>query len=121
MQIEDVMTELAGKLHIEDAAVSFPSLNFSVPGARVALMGSYDMNQGDINFDGSASLDAKVSQTLTGWKRILVKPFDPLFARNGAGTFLPIEIRGDSKHPKFSVPIGKALTGHISGPKVAKN
>ena len=121
LQIEDVMTELAGKLHIEDAAVTFSSLNFSVPGARVALMGSYDMNQGNINFDGSASLDAKVSQTLTGWKRILVKPFDPLFARNGAGTFLPIEIRGDSKHPKFSVPIGKALTGSTSGPKVAKN
>jgi hypothetical protein len=121
LQIEDVMTELAGKLHIEDAAVNFSSLNFSVPGARVALMGSYDMNQGDINFDGSASLDAKVSQTLTGWKRILVKPFDPLFARNGAGTFLPIEIRGDSKHPKFSVPIGKALTGSTNGPKVAKN
>jgi hypothetical protein len=121
LQIEDVMTELAGTLHIDDAEVTFPSLNFSVPGARVALMGSYDMNQGNINFDGSASLDAKISQTLTGWKRILVKPFDPLFARNGAGTFLPIEIRGDSKNPKFSVPIGKALRGSTSGPKVAKN
>ena len=121
LQIEDVMTELAGNLHIDDAEVTFPSLNFSVPGARVALMGSYDMNQGNINFDGSASLDAKISQTLTGWKRILVKPFDPLFARNGAGTFLPIEIRGDSKNPKFSVPIGKALRGSTSGPKVAKN
>lgn len=126
LKIEDVMTDLAGKLHVEDAEVTFPSLNFSVPGARVALTGSYDMNQGNINFDGSASLDAKISQTLTGWKRILVIPFDPLFARNGAGTFLPIEIRGDSKHPKFTVPIGKALRGSAvqvpqSGEKVAKN
>jgi hypothetical protein len=39
-----------------------------------------------------AILDAGVSNTTTGWKRILVKPFDPQFAHKEAGTFLPTEI-----------------------------
>jgi len=111
LKIEDVMTELGGTIRVEDQSVSFPSLNFSVPGARVALMGFYSMKNGEIDFDGSASLDAKISQTISGWKRILAKPFDPLFARNGAGTFLPLEIRGDTDHPKFSVPVRRAIAG----------
>jgi hypothetical protein len=111
LQIEDVMTDLAGKMHVEDQSVSFSMLNFAVPGARVALTGDYSMKDGAIDFDGSASFDAKISQTITGWKRILVKPFDPLFARNGAGTFLPIEINGSSDHPTFSLSIKRAITG----------
>ncbi len=111
LEIEDVMSDLAGKLHVEDENVSFSMLNFAVPGARVALSGNYSMQDGAIDFDGSASLDAKISNTTTGWKRILVKPFDPLFACNGAGTFLPIEIRGNSEHPKFSVPLRRAIVG----------
>ena len=78
LQIEDVMTDLAGKMHVEDESVSFSMLNFAVPGARVALTGDYSMKDGALDFDGSASLDAKISQTITGWKRILVKPFDPV-------------------------------------------
>jgi hypothetical protein len=64
-------------------------------------------------FDGSAALDARISRTVTGWKGILAKPFDPLFARRGAGTYLPIEIRGTSEHPTFSVSIRRAILGEI--------
>lgn len=110
LEIEDVMTDLGGKIHLENQNVEFPSLNFSVPGARVALAGTYSMQDGSIYFDGSASLDARISQTITGWKRVLAKPIDPLFSRNGAGTYLPFEIRGTSDHPKFSVSLRRALT-----------
>jgi hypothetical protein len=113
LKIEDVMTELAGKMHVEDEHVSFPDLRFSVPGAMVSLTGSYDMNGGAISFDGSAALDAKISQMVTGWKRFLVKPFDPLFSRNGAGSLLPLEIRGTSEHPTFSVSIKRAIARKI--------
>jgi len=46
-------------------------------------------------------LQAKVSQTMTGWKHWLLKPVDPFFAKNGAGTFLKIKVVGSSKAPKF--------------------
>jgi hypothetical protein len=109
LQIEDVMTQLGGKVHLEDDHVFFPSLNFSVPGASIALTGSYDMHEDTLDFDGSAALDAKISQTLTGWKHIFAKPLDPFFARNGAGTYLPIQIRGTSEHPRFSVSVRRAI------------
>ncbi len=56
-----------------------------------------------LDFHGALKLDAKISQTVTGWKRWLLKPADPFFAKNGAGTFLKIKIVGDTHHPKFGL------------------
>ena len=57
---------------------------------------------GDVlDFHGTLKLQAKVSQTLVGWKRWLAVPFDPFFEKNGAGTFLKIQIAGSAKNPKF--------------------
>jgi hypothetical protein len=53
------------------------------------------------------SLKAKVSQTQTGWKRWALKPVDPLFAKNGGGTFLHIKVEGNSKQPKFGLDRGR--------------
>ena len=61
-----------------------------------------------MDFHGSLKLDAKVSQTMTGWKRWLAKPIDPFFSKHGAGTFLRIQVAGSSKDPKF---------GRDKGPK----
>jgi hypothetical protein len=48
-------------------------------------------------------LQAKISQTMTGWKHWLLKPVDPFFSKNGAGTFLKIKVTGSSKQPKFGL------------------
>jgi hypothetical protein len=113
LEIEDVMTALGGKVHLEDQQINFPMLNFSIPGARVSLTGTYGMDDQQLDFNGTASMDAKVSQMLTGWKRFLAKPFDPLFAHDGSGTRLPITIQGTADHPQFSVSIRKAIPGPI--------
>ena len=52
---------------------------------------------------GFARLQAKVSQTMTGWKRIALKPVDPFFSKNGAGTLLPIAVTGSRSAPKFGL------------------
>jgi hypothetical protein len=110
LAIEDVMTEVAGQIHLENEQVNFPMLNFSVPGANVALSGMYDMKESNLDFDGTVRLDAKISQTMTGWKRILIKPFDPIFAKDGAGAVLPLEISGSADHPKFGISVKRALS-----------
>jgi hypothetical protein len=56
-----------------------------------------------LDFHGALKLDAKLSQTMTGWKRWLLKPADPFFAKNGAGTFVKIKIDGSSHQPKFGL------------------
>ncbi len=53
------------------------------------------------DFHGTLRLDAKLSQMMTGWKSILLKPVDPFFQKNGAGTGSPFSrslARGMSLH-----------------------
>ena len=72
-----------------------------MPGAGVDLAGSYDLDKDTLDFHGALKLQAKVSQTQSGWKRWVLKPIDPFFSKNGAGTFLRIQVDGSSKEPHF--------------------
>jgi hypothetical protein len=62
-----------------------------------------------LNFKGELRLKAKASETQTGWKRLVLKIFDPLLDAPGAGTVLPISITGTKDAPKFSADIKKAI------------
>ena len=54
-----------------------------------------------LDFHGTLRLEATVSQTMTGWKRWVLKPVDPFFSKEGSGTLLRIQVVGSSKEPKF--------------------
>jgi hypothetical protein len=64
------------------------------------------MDGKEYDFHGNARLTAKVSQLTTGWKSILLKPVDPFFSKNGAGTEVPIKITGTRNSPKFGLDFG---------------
>jgi hypothetical protein len=74
-----------------------------VPGAAVSIHGTYDLAHDTLDFHGALKLQAKLSDTMTGWKRWVLKPVDPFFAKNGAGTFVKIKIERDARHPKFGL------------------
>jgi hypothetical protein len=99
----ETLADFRGRFHLEDQVIRFPELQFSVPGAGVDLEGQYDMALDALDFRGALRLQAKVSQTLSGWKRWAAKPLDPFFAKNGAGTFLRIQITGPAKSPSFGL------------------
>ena len=61
------------------AASTLPEVSFDVPGARVELAGTYALKPETLDFKGQLLLDAKISQTVTGWKSLLLKVVDPLF------------------------------------------
>jgi hypothetical protein len=107
-EIDEVVSDMRGSFKLEDQVIDFGRLSFEVPGAAIALKGRYDMDADDIDFHGTVKLDARVSQTQTGWKRWALKPIDPFFAKNGAGTFLRIKVGGNSAAPKFGLDRGKA-------------
>jgi hypothetical protein len=102
-EIDEVISKMQGSFHLEDQVMTFRSLAFEVPGAAVSIAGKYDLGHDSLDFHGALKLDAKISQTVTGWKRWLLKPADPFFAKNGAGTFVKIKIEGDAHHPKFGL------------------
>ena len=101
MAIDEVVLAMAGAFKMENQKISFRSLSFAVPGSGIDLAGDYDLDQDVLDFHGTLKLDAKVSETLTGWKHWLAKPLDPFFSKGGAGTLLHIQVTGSSKEPKF--------------------
>jgi hypothetical protein len=107
-EVDEVFSTMRGKFRLENQLLSFSSLTFGVPGADVHLAGSYDLAGDTLDFHGALRLQAKVSQTQTGWKRWALKPVDPFFAKNGAGTFLRIKVEGPSKKPSFGLDRGKS-------------
>ena len=101
--IGDVLSNMGGSFRLDNQVMTFRALSFAVPGADVDLTGAYDMNRDTVDFHGTLKLRAKVSETMTGWKRWALKPVDPFFAKNGAGTFLRIRVDGSSKQPHFGL------------------
>jgi hypothetical protein len=102
-EIDDVISGMKGTFTLENEVIRFRELFFGVPGAKVNLNGSYDLQRDVLDFRGTLKLQAKVSQTMTGWKRWILKPVDPFFAKEGAGTFFRIKVTGTSKEPKFGL------------------
>jgi hypothetical protein len=41
------------------------------------------------------------------WKSWLLKPIDPFFRKNGAGTEIPIRVTGTQGEPKFGLDFGR--------------
>jgi hypothetical protein len=99
--IDEVVSRLFGAFILDDKAVEFSRLSFGVTGALIDLAGRYDLDLETVDFRGTMRLDAKVSQTQSGIKRWVLKPIDPIFSKNGAGTFIKIKIAGTRDKPAF--------------------
>ena len=108
MEIDEVVLAMGGQFHMEDEEITFKSLSFAVPGSGIDLAGKYNLLEDMLDFHGTLKLSATVSQTMTGWKRWMLKPVDPFFSKEGAGTFLHIQVVGSSKAPKFGRDKGPA-------------
>ena len=101
--INNVAAQITGNFDLRKSNISFSQLQFSEPGAMAQVKGSYGLSSGKLNFAGDVRLDATVSQTETGIKHILLVPFDPMFKRHGAGTYLPIQVVGTRDHPDINL------------------
>jgi hypothetical protein len=100
---EAVPVDLQGLFNLRNGLLSFSLLHFLIPGTRVEMTGDYSLDGREFDFHGKAWLDAKLSQMTSGWKSILLKPVDPFFSKNGAGTELPIKVTGTESAPRFGL------------------
>jgi hypothetical protein len=107
--IDNVASNLRGSFQLRDARLTLHVLTFRVQGAEVRLAGTYHTQRELLDFKGTLRLQAKPSQTQTGWKSAILKVFDPLLDGKGAGTVLPISITGTRDQPKFGADIKKAI------------
>lgn len=96
-------SQMQGNFALINGRLTLTGMRYTVPGANVAMHGFYSLDSGQLGFEGTARLNATVSQMVTGWKSLLLKPVDPFFSKNGAGTVVPIRITGTRSAPKFQL------------------
>ncbi len=106
----NVLSELDGSFRLDDGMFTFTQVRFSVPGARSDISGRYSVDGNTFDFHGRLRLDAKLSQMTTGWKSVLLKPVDPFFSKNGAGTEVPFKVTGTRSEPHFGLDFGHQKT-----------
>jgi len=117
----DVPSDLQGTFKLRNALLNFSFLHFAIPGTHADMTGQYSLDGNVFDFHGTLKLDARLSQMTTGWKSILLKPFDPFFHKDGAGTELPFKITGTRSEPHFGLDFGhhEQLSKPVHGPAEA--
>jgi hypothetical protein len=104
------VSNFQGRFRLGHGALRLPELQFSVPGATVKLAGTYALKPETLDFKGMLLLDAKVSQTQSGIKSMLLKLIDPLFKqKDGSGSAIPIRLSGTRKAPSFGLDFGRVF------------
>jgi hypothetical protein len=89
-----VGSTVAGRFSQADAVLTVPELNLSMPGAQIAMNGQIHLVGSTFEFHGKVRTQATASQMTTGWKSLLLSPFDKMLKKNGAGVELPIKVTG---------------------------
>ena len=108
-QAAQVTSDFAGSFKLANGTLRIPSVAFDVPGAIVRLSGAYGLTSERIDFKGTLFMDAKISQTVTGYKSILLKMIDPLFKGENGGSAIPIQISGQRNNPSFGLDKGRVF------------
>ena len=102
----NVQSDLKGTFNLANGVISFSQLQYLIPGTQANLTGTYSLDGNQFDFHGQVRMDAKLSQMVTGWKSILLKPADRFFSKNGAGTEIPVKITGTNSEPHFGLDFG---------------
>jgi hypothetical protein len=91
---EVVGSSVSGKFSLANAVLDVSELNFKIPGAQTVMDGQLQLVGSTFEFHGKVRTEATASQMTTGWKSLLLGPFDKLLKKNGAGVELPIKVTG---------------------------
>jgi hypothetical protein len=100
---QPVTSTLTGRFTQANAVVDVSELAMTLPGATGELTGRYSLDGQRFDFRGLIRTQATASQMTTGLASKLLRPFDALLARNGAGLELPITISGTKSSPRFGI------------------
>ncbi len=108
-----VTSDFAGSFKLANGVLTIPSVAFDVPGSVVRLAGTYSIKPETIDFKGTLFMDAKISETMTGFKSLLLKVIDPLFSGENGGSAIPIRISGQREKPAFGLDKGRVFKGRV--------
>lgn len=98
-----VPVSVHGTFALANQTLTFSKLDCTVPGAEIALTGTYTLDGKELAMTGKARMQAHLSNIVGGWRGKLLRPADPFFARHGAGTEVPIKITGTKSSPHIGL------------------
>jgi AsmA-like C-terminal region len=102
---QTIASDFDGIFQLNSGVASFSQLQFMVPGAAIQLKGSYNMRTQAIDMRGKFRMEATLSQTQSGVKHWLLKPFDKFYKKNGAGFEMPITVSGTRTQPEIGAEV----------------
>ena len=102
-----ILSGMQSSFQLAGGVITLPALSYTVPGATIQLKGTYGLEGGSLNFDGTAKMEASVSKMVGGWKGLLLTPADRFLRKNGAGTEVGIHIEGTREDPKFGIDLDR--------------
>jgi len=105
----DVFSNVRSGFRLDRGVLAVSALRFEVPGAVVRLDGRFDTRSGALDLKGDLRMQASASRAVGGWKGALVRPFDFLFKRDGAGAVIPIRVSGTRQSPQLDIRFGTLL------------
>ncbi len=99
----DVRSTMTGDFSMDDGVLTLPNLVYTVPGAEIDMKGTYTVDGGGLAFNGTAKMQATLSQMVGGWKGMLLSPADRFFKKDGAGTKVGVHVDGTREDPHFGI------------------
>jgi uncharacterized protein involved in outer membrane biogenesis len=85
----------------EHGMAYFPDIHASMPGADAHLQGTFNLLDTRIHLIGKVALERSLSNAVTGWKALLLKPLNPFFKKKDAGAVVAVAITGTARKPKI--------------------
>ncbi len=102
---DQVISGLAGHVELRNATATLSNSSFVVPGASAQMHGTYNLESEAVNLHGTLKTDVEFSKMTSGFKSVLLKPFDVLFKRKHAGAVVPVHLTGTYAAPQIGLDL----------------
>ena len=105
-----VISELAGHVELRDATATFKNFRFAVPGASAEMHGTYKLESRVVDLHGTLRTEEEFSEMTSGFKSVVLRPFDVFFRRKRAGAVMTVQLMGtyDAPQAGLDLPAKKA-------------
>jgi hypothetical protein len=98
----DVRSQMMGEFSMRNGQLTFPRLEYTLPGGDVRLSGTYRLEGRVVDLQGKVQTSAQISEMVASkWKRWLLKPLDPFFKKHGWGAVIPVKVTGSNGKVHF--------------------
>jgi len=102
---DNIVSNLSGHAELRGGVANFATLSFQVPGASALMHGTYNLENEAVDLHGTLKTEAEFSHMTSGFKSVLLKPFNAFFKKKHAGAVLPAHLVGTYDDPQPGLDI----------------